>query len=98
MECFDTTSSNKGQLSGAFTILELVLAAAFGVCMGKSPESIVDAFSDDMVSAKPSNVKDEIIVFYEQQLLDQQPRDNYRVLLKLGHIFLGRKLSNWKNF
>jgi len=59
--CFDTTSSNTGQLTGACVILEhllgrpllhfgcrhhileLVLAAAFGVCTGpsKAPEILV---------------------------------------------------------
>jgi len=91
-------------------IMELVLAAAFCVCMGpsKAPEILVfkrfqaqwssfdqesyeDAFSDDVASAELSEVKHVIIVFCEQQLQDHQPRDDYRELLKLMLIFLGRK-------
>ena len=98
-------------------IMELVLAAAFCVCMGpsKAPEILVfkrfqaqwssfdqesyeDAFSDDVASAELSEVKHVIIVFCEQQLQDHQPRDDYRELLKLMLIFLGRKPTDWKNF
>ena len=97
---------------------ELVLAAAFDVCVGpsKGPEIIVfkrfqaqwtsidqesfqDVFSDNMASAELFDIKDEMIVFCEQQLLDHQPRNNYGELLTyLVVIFLGRKPSNWKNY
>ena len=98
-------------------ILELVLAAAFGVCMGpsKAPEVIIfkrfqgqwssidqetyeNAFSDDVASAELSDIKDDVIAFCEQQLQDHQPRNDYRELLKLMLIFLGRTPPNWKNF
>jgi len=78
-------------------ILELVLAAAFGVCMGpsKAPEVLVfkrfqaqwssinqesysDACSDDFASSELADIRDEVIVFCEQQLQDHQPRDDYR--------------------
>lgn len=91
-------------------VLELILAAAFGACMGpsKAPEILlfkrfqgqwtsfdkkgyIDASSDEYVSSQLADTKDEIIVFCEQQLHIQQPRDDYREFLQLVLIFLGRK-------
>lgn len=91
-------------------ILELVLAAAFGVCMDSSnaPEILLfkrfqgqwssidqerydDVDSDDFAVTEIADVRDEVIAFCEQQLQEQQPRDDYRELLKLTLIFLGSK-------
>ena len=54
-------------------------------------EDYQDASSDDYVSSQLADTRDEIIVFCEQQLQNQQPRDDYRELLQLVLIFLGRK-------
>jgi len=89
-------------------ILELVLAAAFGECMGPTnapeilmfqrfrgqwasidQESYNDISSDDFSKSELTDVRDEVIEFCKQQLLDHQPRDDYRDLLKLIQIFLG---------
>ena len=51
-----------------------------------------------MASAELSDVKDKMVIFCEQQLLDHQPQNDYRELLKLVLIFLRRKPSNLKNF
>jgi len=41
-----------------------------------------------------NDVCDHIIKFYKNQLLENHPRDDYRELLELTVIFLGRKLSS----
>ena len=47
-----------------------------------------DEFPDNMASAEFSDVKDKMVIFCEPQLLDHQPRNDYRELLKLVLIFL----------
>ena len=61
-------------------------------------KSFQDAFTDNMTSVELSEVKDKMVIFCEQQLLDHQPQNDYRELLKLVLIFLRRKPSNLENF
>jgi hypothetical protein len=98
-------------------ILELVLAAAFGVCMGpsKSPEVLVfkrfqaqwssidkdsyqDCFTDDFAASQLADIRPQVINFCEKQLENQQPRDDYREMLKLMLIFLGSKSHHDSKF
>ena len=98
-------------------IMELVLGAAFEVCMGpsKAPEVIIfkrfqgqwsyidqerfsDAFSNDFASTELADIRNEVIALCEQQLQEHQPRDDYRELLKLMIIFLGRKPTEKAKF
>ena len=98
-------------------VLELVLAAAFGECMGSTSgpdilvfqrfqgqwssidqESYNDSSSDDFVKSEVADTRLEVLDFCEQQLHVHQPRDDYRELLELMHLFLGSTPLRATNF
>ena len=63
-----------------------------------NPESYDNVFSDDFASSELADIRDEVIEFCEKQLLDHQPRDDYRELLMLMLVFLGRKIASHEKF
>lgn len=57
-----------------------------------------DVLSDDFASAELLDVRDEVTVFYELQLQNQQPHYDYRKLLQLLLVFLGRTSNYGTSF
>lgn len=59
-----------------------------------NPNNFNPGMQNSNVIDSVSDVCDDIIKFSKDQLLEKQPRDDYRELLELTVIFLGGKLSN----